>query len=57
VIHSSETLVHIRTTRRYILEDGAFHNFSCEDLKSYIFKEFYNMYSSRNIRMVNVNKG
>jgi hypothetical protein len=35
-IYSSETSVDSqRTTRRYILEDDAFHNHSCENLKSY----------------------
>jgi hypothetical protein len=32
----SETSVHIRTTRRYIPEDGNIHNYRCENLKSYI---------------------
>jgi hypothetical protein len=34
-----ETLVHIRTTRRYIPEDGDIHNHSCQDLKSYITEQ------------------
>jgi hypothetical protein len=29
------TPVHIRTTRRYIPEDGNIHNYRCENLKSY----------------------
>jgi hypothetical protein len=29
VISSSETSVHIRTTRRYIPEDGNIHNYRC----------------------------
>jgi hypothetical protein len=35
VIPSSVTSVHIRTTRRYILEDGSTHNYRCENPKSY----------------------
>jgi hypothetical protein len=35
VMPSSETSVQIRTTRRYISEDGNFHIYSCENLKSY----------------------
>jgi hypothetical protein len=35
-IGSSEMSVHIRTTRRYIPEDGNFHNYRCENLRSYI---------------------
>jgi hypothetical protein len=31
---SSETSVHIRTTRRYILEDGNIHNYRCENDRS-----------------------
>jgi hypothetical protein len=31
----SETSVHIRTTRRYIPEDGNIHCYRCENLKSY----------------------
>jgi hypothetical protein len=39
VIRSSETLVYIRTKRRYIPEDGRIHNYRCENLKSYtVFK-------------------
>jgi hypothetical protein len=35
-IFSSETLVDTqRTTRHYIPEDGIFHNYRCENLKSY----------------------
>jgi hypothetical protein len=34
VIRSSETSVHIRTTRCYIPEDGNFHNYCCENLKA-----------------------
>jgi hypothetical protein len=49
VIRSSETSVHIRTTRRYIPEDRNFHfdNCRCENLKSYkmmsvyVYKELY----------------
>jgi hypothetical protein len=37
VIHSSETSVHIRTIRRYILEEGNLHNYRCQNLKSYIY--------------------
>jgi hypothetical protein len=33
-IHSSETLVHIRTARHYISEDGNIHNYRCENLKT-----------------------
>jgi hypothetical protein len=33
---SSETSVHIRTTRRYIPEDGNFYNYRSENLKSCI---------------------
>jgi hypothetical protein len=36
VICSSETLVHIWTTRRYIAEDGTIHKYGCENLRSYI---------------------
>jgi hypothetical protein len=35
VIIFSEISVHIRTTRRYIPEDGNIHNHRCENLKSY----------------------
>jgi hypothetical protein len=35
VILSSKTSVHILITRRYIREDGNFHNYRCENLKSY----------------------
>jgi hypothetical protein len=31
-----ETLVHIGTTRRYILEDGNLHNYRCDNFRSYI---------------------
>jgi hypothetical protein len=34
VIRSFETSVHIRTTRRYILEDSSIHNYRRENLKS-----------------------
>jgi hypothetical protein len=34
-MHSSETSVHIRTTRCYIPEDGNIHNYRCENLGSY----------------------
>jgi hypothetical protein len=34
VIRSSETSVHIQTTRRYIPEDDNFHNYHHENLKS-----------------------
>jgi hypothetical protein len=34
---SSETSVHIRTTRHYIPDDGNIHNYRCENLKSYDF--------------------
>jgi hypothetical protein len=30
-----ETSVHIRTTRRYISENGSIHNYRCENLKFY----------------------
>jgi hypothetical protein len=36
VISSYVTSVHIRTTRRYILEDGNIPNYRCENIKSYI---------------------
>jgi hypothetical protein len=36
VIRSSETSVHIRTTRRYIPEDWSIRNYRCENLKSCI---------------------
>jgi hypothetical protein len=36
VIPSSETSIHIQTTRQYIPEDGNIHNYGCENLKSYI---------------------
>jgi hypothetical protein len=32
----SETSVHIRTTRRYIHENGNIHNYRSESLKSYL---------------------
>jgi hypothetical protein len=35
-IHSSETSVHTRSTRRHIPEDGILHSHSCETVKSYI---------------------
>jgi hypothetical protein len=35
VIRSSETLVHIRSTRRHIPKDGILHSHSRENLKSY----------------------
>jgi hypothetical protein len=34
VICSSETSGRIRTTRRYITDDGNIHNYRCENLKS-----------------------
>jgi hypothetical protein len=34
-IRSSETAVHIQTTRRYIPEDDNVHNYRCENLKAY----------------------
>jgi hypothetical protein len=34
-IRFSETTAHIRTIRRYIPEDGNFHNYRCENLKFY----------------------
>jgi hypothetical protein len=33
VIGSSETPVHIPTTRRFITEDGNIHNYRCENFK------------------------
>jgi hypothetical protein len=36
-IHSSETSVLRRDTRRYISEDGVLHNIRCENLITYIF--------------------
>jgi hypothetical protein len=35
VIHSCETLVHIRTTWHYIPKGGNIHNYRCESLNSY----------------------
>jgi hypothetical protein len=35
VIYSSETLVHIWTTQRYIQEDGTLYNYHYENFKSY----------------------
>jgi hypothetical protein len=35
VICFSETSVHIQATRRYVPEDGSFHDYRCENLKSY----------------------
>jgi hypothetical protein len=35
-IHSSETSVHTRSTRRHILEDGILHSHRSENLKFYI---------------------
>jgi hypothetical protein len=35
-ILSSQTLTHIRTTQRYIAEDGNIHNYRCENLKTYL---------------------
>jgi hypothetical protein len=35
-IHSPETSVHTRSTRRHIPEDGILHSHRREDLKSYI---------------------
>jgi hypothetical protein len=35
MVRSSEMSVHIRTTWRYIIEDGDFHDCRCENLKSY----------------------
>jgi hypothetical protein len=34
-IRSSESSAHVRTTRRYILEDGNVLNYRCENFKSY----------------------
>jgi hypothetical protein len=34
--HSSETSVHIRTSRRYVPEDDNIHNYRYENLTSYI---------------------
>jgi hypothetical protein len=42
VIISSETSVHIRTTRCYNTEDGRIHNYRCENLNSYISSELTN---------------
>jgi hypothetical protein len=39
VIRTSETFVHIQTTRPYIPEDGNIHNCRCENLKSYTAKK------------------
>jgi hypothetical protein len=41
VVRFSETLVHIRTTRHYIPEDGNIHNYHSEILKS--FKPFLSL--------------
>jgi hypothetical protein len=35
VLRSSETSVHIRTTRSYIREDDSIYNYRCKNLKSY----------------------
>jgi hypothetical protein len=32
--------VHIRTTRRYIPEDGKIHNYRCENLKAYSLTKY-----------------
>jgi hypothetical protein len=37
-IHSSETSVYTRHTRRHIPEDGIFHSHRCGNLKSYSIK-------------------
>jgi hypothetical protein len=39
VISFSETSGHIRTTRRYIPEEGNINNYRCKNLKSYILSE------------------
>jgi hypothetical protein len=44
VIRFSGTSVHIRTVRRYVLEDGKFRNYRCENLKSYILYFDYSRY-------------
>jgi hypothetical protein len=38
-IRSSETLVHTRSTQRYIPEDGILHSHRRENLKSYLNKD------------------
>jgi hypothetical protein len=50
VIRSSETSDHIRTTWRYIPEDGNIHNYLCENLK------FYNL-GNTHILLINYLKG
>jgi hypothetical protein len=40
-VRFSETSVHMRTTRRYIPEDGNFHNHRFENLKLYIDDVFH----------------
>jgi hypothetical protein len=37
VKRSSETSVHIRTTKTYISEDSNIYNYRCENLKSNIY--------------------
>jgi hypothetical protein len=37
-IHSSESSVHTRSTRRHIPEDGILHSHRCGNLKSYIVR-------------------
>jgi hypothetical protein len=40
VIRSSETSIDIQTTRRYVSEDGYFHDYCSENLKSCMGLEF-----------------
>jgi hypothetical protein len=42
-IRFSETLVHTRSTRRHILEDGILHSHHREKLKSEIFTTLYSV--------------
>jgi hypothetical protein len=40
-IHSSETSIHTRSTRRHIPEDGVLHSHRYENLKSYISERYF----------------
>jgi hypothetical protein len=41
-----ETSAHIRTTWRYIPEDGEFRNYRCENLKSYVSEHVSQTYKT-----------
>jgi hypothetical protein len=50
VIRSSETLVHIRSTRRHIPKDGILHSHRRENLKSYKSSHISQISGKKNIQ-------